>query len=255
MARLPALIDALAEVDPRGRPSIFHIARRVRDGKLITSETRGAGAAKMTYRDAATLLMAACGDINPLGAVAAAERLQALEPVPADSMRVMQREDLPPHFKWLKKPTGFAKTLELLIEHAPQLAEWEAAYQAGWADDITTPTEAEFSIKRAIERFGASPGGFRPGLSKPIRVIFYAPGIAAEIHLGWVWKDVLEADAFHEYYAPPNRRVKADHADGPAPDVMIPVEVGVRTLLALHEAVNAKPRTRGPAKNPRRAKA
>lgn len=251
MARLPALVEALAEVDLRSHATLNHIARLVRDAGEITSTKRGAGGAKMEYRDAATLLMAACGDINPLGAVAAAKRMQALEPIPADAVRAMQREDLPAHFDWLREPTSFAATLTRLIEHAPQLVTWEAAYQAGGAEGVGGgASEAEFSVTRAISRFAQ--GGFQPGLSKPVRVIFYAPGIAAEIHLGWVWDDLTEADAFHEYYAAPQAAGQVEGPHEPAPDVMFPVEIGVRTLLALHHAVNQKPRTRGPAKNPRK---
>lgn len=247
MARLPALVDALAEVDLRGHASLNHIARLVRDAGLITSTKRGAGGANMKYEDAATLLMAACGDINPLGAVSAAQRLQELEPVPADAVRAMQREDLPAHFEWLRAPTSFATTLTRLIEHAPQLAAWERSYLPGEPENAAGRTlETEFSVTRAINRFAE--GGFLPGLAKPIRVIFYAPGIAAEIHLGWVWDDLAETDAFHEYYAPPK---PSDPVSESAPDVMFPVEIGVRTLLALHHAVNQKPRTRGPAKKPR----
>lgn len=253
MARLPALVDALAEVDPRTQASLNHIARLARDAGLITSTKRGAGAAKMEYEDAAKLLMAACGDINPLGAVAAAKRLQALEPIPADTVRTMQRQDLPEHFDWLREPTSFATTLTRLIEHAPQLEVWEKKYQAGVSACITEGvSEAKFSVTRAIHRFAQ--GGFQPGMSKPVRVVFYAPGVAAEIHLGWVWDDLTETDAFHEYYASNHTAGQVDAADDPAPDVMFPVEIGVRTLLALHDAVNQKPRTRGPAKNPRRPK-
>ena len=254
MARLPALVDALAEVDLRGHATLHHIARLVRDAGEITSTKRGAGGAKMEYRDAATLLMAACGDINPLGALAAAKRLQMLEPIPADAMRTMQREDLPAHFEWLREPTNFATTLTRLIENAPPVAAWEAAYfSEGLAVVAEGASEAQFSVTRAIRRFAQS--GFRPGLSKPVRVIFYAPGVAAEIHLGWVWDDLSETDAFHEYYAPSNPSEHLEAGRAQTPDVMFPVEIGVRTLLALHHAVNQKPRTRGPAKNPRRPEA
>lgn len=251
MARLPALIDAIAAHDGRGRPTIFHIARRVRDAGLIASKTRGAGAAAMTYRDAAILLMAVNGDINPLGSVAAAKALADLRPATPDQTWFMQREDLPEHFGWLREPLGFAETLERLIEHAPELAAWEAEYLHARGDLGEGQTDAEFSIKRSISRLADVPGGFRPGLSRPVRVIFYVPGHAAEVHLGWVWEDIVESDAFHEYYVP------ASSTDGPmAPlhDTLIPIEVGAPMLLALHDAVNARPRTRGPA-SPRGAPA
>lgn len=244
MARLPALIDAIAEHDGRGRPTVFHIARRVRDAGLIASKTRGAGAAVMTYRDAAVLLMAVNGDINPLGSVAAANALSELRPATPDQTWFMQREDLPEHFDWLREPLGFAETLERLIEHAPELASWEAEYLHVRGDLEGGRTDAEFSIKRSISRLADVPGGFRPGLSRPVRVIFYVPGHAAEVHLGWVWEDIVESDAFHEYYVP---APSTDRQKGALYDTLIPIEVGTPTLLALHNAVNARPRTRGPA--------
>jgi len=246
MARLPALIDAVVANDPRGRPTITHIARLVRDATLIASTTRGAGAAKMTYRDAATLLMAVCGEINPLRAVSAANKLRTLMPVPADEMRIMQSEDLPHHFDWLREPFGFAVALERMIERAPQLVKWEEAYLAQGRGQASA-TEAGFSLERSITRFAQVPNGFRPGISRPIRVVFYVPGIAAEIHVGMVWSDVSESDAFHEYYVPPPASTGSLDSVDPIYDAMIPIEVGTTTLLALHNAVNAKPRTRGPA--------
>ncbi|MFN3668137.1 MAG: hypothetical protein ACK4VY_02420 [Brevundimonas sp.] len=247
MARLPALIDAIAEHDGRGRPTIFHIARRVRDAGLIASKTRGAGAAAMTYRDAAILLMAVNGDINPLGSVAAAQALTELQPAPPDKMWFMQREDLPDHFDWLREPLGFAETLERLIEHAPDVAAWEAAYFDPGSDLETGQTETEFSIRRSINRLAGVGGGLRPSLSRPVRVVFYVPGHAAEVHLGWVWDDLVESDAFHEYYVPPPT---ADLKRFPHYDTLIPIEVGTPMLLALHNAVNARPPTRGPASTP-----
>lgn len=246
MARLPALIDAIVETDPRGRPTITHIARLVRDAALIDSTTRGAGAAKMTYRDAATLLMAVCGEINPLRSVSAANRLRTLVPAPADEMRLAQAEDLPKHFEWLREPVGFAVALERMIERAPQLAKWEEAYLAQGRDSASA-TDEGFSLERSIARFAQSAGGFKPGISRPVRVVFYVPGIAAEIHVGMVWSDVSENDAFHEYFVPPAGANGSLGGLDAVYDAMIPIEVGTATLLALHHAVNAKSRTRGPS--------
>ena len=53
MARLPALIEAIARHDRRGQATIAHIARQVRDEGLIRSSKRGVGAAIMTVKDAA----------------------------------------------------------------------------------------------------------------------------------------------------------------------------------------------------------
>lgn len=248
MARLPALIDALAEQDPRGSATIAHIARRVRDAGLIVSNAPGAGAATMTYRDAATLLMAVCGDTSPLGAVAAVERMRTFVPVPSDDTTAMQREDLPAHFRWLLKQTGFSATLEEMIARAPDLAEWEAGYLDAWAGD-GAPTAAVWSMERSVARFKDVNQAFRPGLARAVRVVCYVPGRAAEIHLGHLWRDLEESDAFHEYYAMPAPTTHKKAAPSPSePDALITVEIGTATLLALHKAVNARPRTRGPGK-------
>lgn len=253
MARLPALVDAIAAHDPRGHATIAHIARRVRDAGLIVSNAPGAGGAAMTYKDAATLLMAACGDTSPLGAVAAAERMRAFVPVPSDDLATMQREDLVEHFDWLRQRTGFADTLEQMIARAPELAEWEARYLEVWAADDSPPSGAVFSMERSVARFKDVNQAFRPGLARAVRVVCYVPGHAAEIHFGHMWRDLEEDDSFHEYYAAPSSTGSAAKTQPvePEPDGLITVEVGVATLLALHSAVNARPRTRGPGKKSR----
>jgi hypothetical protein len=204
----------------------------------------------MTYRDAATLLMATCGSLNPLGATKAVERLRALRPAPADKLAKMQARYRADLFGWLKKPLSFHETLEGLIERAPALSEWGANYVQR-SEDLTEQTDAAFSIRRAQERISRSGSPFQPGLIKPVRVVFYGPGVAAEVHLGWLWNDLIEEDAFHEYYINADRSKLEPEQGGALFDVMIPVEVGLATLLSLHNAVNAKPRTRGPSKGTR----
>ena len=244
MARLPALVDAIAAHDGRGRATIVHIARKVRDAGLIQSTTRGAGAAEMTCRDAAILLTAVNGHINPQGSVDGAQAFAQLRPATPDLIWKTQREDLSEKLKWLREPLSFLDTLERLIEHAHDLARWEADYLANPGDG-SAQSEAEFSMKRAVSRFDGVPGGFRPGLSRPVRVIFYLPGIAAEVHIGWVWEDLSATNAFHEYYVPPP--LGAGKQASPVLDTLFPIEVGTPMLVALHDAVRARPRTRGPA--------
>jgi len=67
MARLPALIDALTLCDDRPRGTIDHIARTMREAGLIQTTKRGRGAAEMTARDAAALVLGLYGlaDASP----------------------------------------------------------------------------------------------------------------------------------------------------------------------------------------------
>ena len=67
MARLPALIDALTTCDERPRGTIDHVARTLREAGLIQTTKRGRGAAEMTPRDAAALVLGLYGlaDASP----------------------------------------------------------------------------------------------------------------------------------------------------------------------------------------------
>lgn len=75
MARLPALIDALAAVDGRPRGAIDHVGRAVREAGLIQTTKRGRGAAEMTAMDAARLVLGLYGADQPAAAAHAAALL------------------------------------------------------------------------------------------------------------------------------------------------------------------------------------
>lgn len=61
MARLPALVDALVQIDGRERVLIDNVARAVREAGFIQTTKRGRGAAEMTAQDAAALLVGLYG--------------------------------------------------------------------------------------------------------------------------------------------------------------------------------------------------
>ncbi len=243
MARLPALIDALARHDRRGYSTIAHIARQVRDNGLILSSKRGVGAAVMTVKDAATLLLATCGDSSPQGAVAAVHHLRSLVPHPDDPNRDMQREDMPTWMDFLREKVGFADAVERLIANAPAIAEWHEAYMLEWEQPTSGVSEAEFSMQWMVVKSAAAGGSFRPGYARALRVVSYVPGLAAEIHLGRPWKGLEEVEAFHEHYAPVEawEAAPASEAMPSQTDCLITIEVGLPTLLALHVAVHDLP--------------
>lgn len=248
MARLPALIDALALHDRRGRPTIAHIARQVRDAGLIASTKRGAGALVMTFAEAATLLLATCGDSSPQGAVAAVHNLRSLVAHPDDPNRDMQREDMPAWMDFLREKVSFAEAVERLIANAPAIAKWHEAYMKDWAQPASGVSEAEFSMQWMVVKSAAANGSFRPGYARALRVVSYVPGLAAEIHLGRVWKRLDEVEAFHEHYAPASAW-GGDPDDFtptmPQTDCLITIEVGLPTLMALHDAVTSGKRGGG----------
>jgi hypothetical protein len=236
MARLPGLIRALALHDRRGEKTIAHIARQVRDAGLISSTKRGVGASSMTFADAATLLLAVCGDSSPQGAVVAVGNLRSLEPRPWDTVDALKREDLPERLEFLRGKMSFSETVERLIAHAPAIASWQSEYVSGEEPQESAASEAEYSMQRMVGKLA----GFGPasaGYARLVRVVCYVPGVAAEVHLGRPWRQLEEDDAFHEYYAAPDGWNVSASGEDDASDCLITIEVGLPILLALHNAV------------------
>jgi hypothetical protein len=242
MARLPALVDALALHDARSKATLAHIARQVRDGDLIDSRKRGAGAAVMTFSDAATLLMAAYGSAAPQGAVEAVNNLKVLQPAPWDKIDRDKHADMPEQLSFLRKRMSFADALEALIANAPTLTGWEAEYRRWPERPDREASLADNSMKRMMGKFQSGKVFATLPFARPTRVVCYAPGLAAEIHLGRLWKHVEEDNAFHEFYAPAQawrpRVVGGEEGGDQAGEGALTImEFALPTLLALHRAV------------------
>lgn len=237
MARLPALVDAFSAHDPRGRPTIAHIARQLRNDSEIESTRRGAGGAKMTFRDAATLLIGACGDMNPAGAVKAVDRMRGFTLDVADHLATMQGEDLPEHFTWLRDAENFGAVVEGMIARAPELKAWGEDYDSFWSDVEGGVSGAEFSMRRAAQSLRLPGAGFMPGFARAVRIVFHPPALAAEVHLGWVWRSLEDADAFHGYYAHPDTWAQQRRETDAPENNLITIEVGIPLFMSLHHTV------------------
>lgn len=233
MARLPALVDAIAENDWRPKSLIQHFGKTVREAKLILSDKPGIAAADMTYADAATLLMAVGGSHNPAGAEQAVENLRALQRRPWDDIDRMKREDMPADLEFMRSEMAFTGVLETMIEKAEELEIWERAYLAGWDPDEKGSAELR-SMENMVAKATHGLAPIVPGYAKALRVVFYQPGLAAEIHLGRSWKRIDEDDAFHEFYVAPLDRFNLR----PPKDNIGTIEIGTSTLLALKKAVD-----------------
>ncbi|MBY6262236.1 hypothetical protein EI613_09955 [Azospirillum sp. 412522] len=79
MARLPALVTALAKFDGRDRAALEHVARAIREAGYIPTTKRGVGAANMTAREAVNLLLAVNGADSVKDAPLAVDRFRSLE--------------------------------------------------------------------------------------------------------------------------------------------------------------------------------
>ena len=114
MARLPALIDALAAADGRPRRSVDHVAREVREAGLIRTTKRGRGAADMTSIDAAYLMLGLYGAPTPADAKAAAQELASFKNVVPGRVY--------PELEAIRAAPDLVHALAALIELAPLVA-------------------------------------------------------------------------------------------------------------------------------------
>ncbi|HEX4196219.1 MAG TPA: hypothetical protein VHZ26_02130 [Caulobacteraceae bacterium] len=119
MARLPALIDDLAKHDPRGRATVEHVARVVREAGLIQTTKRGRGAADMTVSDAAALLIGLCCTEVPKDAPDAVREFKEMEPTKLFS----RRHYFPREFASVMGAQTFGLALEQLILSTATLEE------------------------------------------------------------------------------------------------------------------------------------
>lgn len=120
MARLPALVDVLGEFDIRGRSTVEHIARVIREDGLIQTTKRGRGAAQMTAEDAASLLIGLNATEVPKDAANAVRRLAEQHLVRSQKFRdMMTASSCPDLMARLARQTTFGKAITFLISAAP----------------------------------------------------------------------------------------------------------------------------------------
>ena len=232
MARLPALAAALSPLDVRPESLLYAFARQLRDDGLIVSTGRGTAASDMTFRDAATFLLGICGAATPAGATEAVLRLRELSLFSPDKVDRSMVADLPEPLNFIPKAQTFGRVVEHLIEEAPIFRAWEEAYLRKPVYREVGAEATEYVLGRSIEKVRDRPATLQMGFARALRVICYAPGLAAEMSFGWPWRQYEDADAIHLHYG------QAIAMKGYSPlATLIGIEVGVPQLLALHEAV------------------
>jgi hypothetical protein len=203
MARLPALVSALAEVDGRDRSGLENVARIIREAGHITTTKRGVGASEMTARDVANLFLGANGSDAAKDAPLAVERFRSLRPhivTPRDpSLQV---------FRDIAEAGNFGSALEILIEGMPEVVTAAMKFfEAGYPEKLAT------SHKRDLFKYGwDSPGvGFLVGLilrhySAEIICETYVARPPGDEGVGGMWrreftaKFIVDGDRFMEGY-------------------------------------------------------
>ena len=119
LARLPALIGKIAPLDGRSVETLAHIARIIRERGLMATTKRGVGAAEMTSRDAANLLIALNGAQHPQEAP---EAVQYYRTLPLTRQSDPGKGYPASAYKVLNAP-NFGEALEKLIDIVPVLVK------------------------------------------------------------------------------------------------------------------------------------
>ncbi|MCC7046733.1 MAG: hypothetical protein IT562_08490 [Alphaproteobacteria bacterium] len=215
MSKLPALVSALSDCDERGRSTIEHIARVVREAGFIPTTKRGAGAAEMTIREAANLLIAANASETPKEAAMVITPYRALTPLHHRSS-----DDALPILSEILTAQNFGVALERLIELAPTfLGALSAHIDEAFKDDSE---DGRAILKDLMLKRGHHAG---------IGVVFHRPTLVASIRL-WLtnmraeWHFNVDASLLMRGHYPDTRR-----------DRETSVKVGLKTLLKLWAAV------------------
>jgi hypothetical protein len=126
MAKLPALVTALAEVDGRERKTVEHIARTIRERGYITTGKRGGGANEKTPHEAANLLIALNGADTPKEGPIAIDRFRSLRQYfRGTSKDIRERlagyDNFPKPIRDVMDVHTFGEALDALIEGVPEL--------------------------------------------------------------------------------------------------------------------------------------
>jgi hypothetical protein len=126
MARMPALVRALAETTSRDRPSLDHVVSEGRRAGILSRTKKGFGASPINVTDAANLLIAAFGMDSPRQAGELVPQYRSLrrwgdhEPTPMHRYRIAAAAAGDDVFALLDRAADFGEALETLIREAPK---------------------------------------------------------------------------------------------------------------------------------------
>jgi len=175
MAKLPALVSALATGDGRDHATIDYFARTLREAGLLPTTKRGVGSAEMTPREAASLLIGVNVSETP-------RKASVLVPLYRRLVGVNYGPDLSGRDDLLGKldqAENFGDALEILIEGAPEML----LLQKGFMDDAWAnmpqpyrETLADDHCRLVVSFYGPYPYA---------EIKLETPGMNAPVQLDW----------------------------------------------------------------------
>lgn len=227
MAKLPALVTALAEVDGRERKAVDHIARTIRERGYITTGKRGGGAAEMTPHEAANLLIALNGADTPKEGPIAIDRFRSLRQFFRGSSKDF-RERVDSYDSQIKPVQDlmdvhtFGEALDALIEDVPELVAALRSYAHNAYNDIDPAVldERLFGMLR-LGMFGMEIT-FQRYAAKIELYTMYGSDRRVEFEAGFMQDQDRESSFYGKSW----------------PDRRISVTIGAPTLIAIWQALH-----------------
>lgn len=222
MARLPALIDDLAEHDTRGRATVELIARMIREAGHIQTTGRGRAAAEMTAKDAAALLIGLCTAEAPKDAPKAVELFSTLVPFGQTEEELSLFEIFPNELGKIASSLTFLEALESVISCSEDILRMRNRASSYYGRTIFPSSRREFPFET---RFFFS-------------VVFHQPSPRGKIIIEWEDEDARSIRRFHRQFYHPQYagHIKgAGSQPGPLvfPDRLIDISVGLKTFIRL----------------------
>jgi hypothetical protein len=223
MARLPQLIDQVSKTSGRDRASVEHCARAIREAGFITTTKRGVGAASMTARDAANLIIAANAAESTKEALQAVPQFRRLK----NWYSTAETETFEDVFARLKAAPTFGEALEELIESAPELVVVFQQYlNEGYGEKKAAAMARRGTGIRLVVELGRWPASASIKIERTARTVEYS---------GWI-----EAYAF-EFIVSNEQLMAGEDLDPPEGcDRETTVRFGLKTVLGAWLTLNGE---------------
>jgi hypothetical protein len=194
MARLPALVAALAEEDDRDAGTLNLVARTVREAGHMATTKRGVGAAGMTVRDAANLLIGAYGAESPKEAPAAVAMFRTLR----NQRQEKGREGVVGH---LDAADSFGEALEALIAGTPELCTMFLQYVEEAYSDQPSHVQRTFALG-LVNVVGVDVTLHRPS---PFATIEIWRSDGGQRTVDFAWRFLVDSNLFMQGFYPQRR--------------------------------------------------
>lgn len=129
MATLPQMIDVLAEIDNREKPTVAQFGRSIREGGFIPGGKRGVGAPQLETQHVASLLLGTFGCESPARAPEVVARYRCLRLHEQKIKKNAPREvdaaiyESSPLIGLIESAANFGEAIENLIDGAPVVAK------------------------------------------------------------------------------------------------------------------------------------